>query len=421
MRTVELFSGAGLAAHGLSRAGLEHVAFAEIDRHASAVLAKRWPDVPNLGDVTRMGELPACDVLWASPPCTPFSVAGKRDSIKDKRDLWPHVADVILELPRPRRPPIVIVENVPGMLTARGDPFGRILADLRSLDYGSVEWDHLPACALGQMHRRDRVFLVARRDGLATWPDAEECSQQALVPGVIAGKWPRAGRWDGSLHVRRARWPVVDGPLWPTPKASDAFTPNKPERVAIASASGVAGVRNLREDVHAHAWPTPRTGDAKQGPSSTAPHVAHGDIMLSDAVKLWATPAARDWKSGDCSPELYARNERPLNEQVAASGYGFLVKAQLNPDWAEALMGAPVGLTDLDCDTPRELQGVVAPRLVGPHGEPLPSPQHEWEPPRVTTRREQRRARLRAVGNGVDVRCAEAIGAAVMASVGVRT
>jgi hypothetical protein len=51
----------------------------------------------------------------------------------------------------------------------------------------------------------------------------------------------------------------------------------------------------------------------------------------------WATPTARDWRSGKASAATHARNSRPLSEQVGGL---------LNPMWVEWLMGWPAGWTD---------------------------------------------------------------------------
>lgn len=48
------FSGCGGMDLGLERAGWETVSFSEIDPYASAVLARHWPEVPNLGDIVQL-------------------------------------------------------------------------------------------------------------------------------------------------------------------------------------------------------------------------------------------------------------------------------------------------------------------------------------------------------------------------------
>src|SRR3990172_9416931 len=50
------FSGVGGTDLGLERAGWRTVSFSEIDPYASAVLAQRWPGVPNLGYITALAD-----------------------------------------------------------------------------------------------------------------------------------------------------------------------------------------------------------------------------------------------------------------------------------------------------------------------------------------------------------------------------
>ena len=59
---------------------------------------------------------------------------------------------------------------------------------------------------------------------------------------------------------------------------------------------------------------------------------------LASAVKMVATPTARDWRSGKASQATHDKNSRPLSEQIGGS---------LNPTWVEWLMGWPLGWTDL--------------------------------------------------------------------------
>jgi len=91
--------------------------------------------------------------------------------------------------------------------------------------------------------------------------------------------------------------------------------------------------------------PTPTAGDAESsGSRNTATSKAHPGVSLTDAVRgdggrgrAWATPIARDWRSGSVSAETLEKNSRPLSEQVGG---------QLNPTWVEWLMGWPLGWTD---------------------------------------------------------------------------
>ena len=117
--------------------------------------------------------------------CQPFSVAGQRKGAEDNRYLWPEVVRVIREV----RPTWVVGENVAGILTmvqpgeetemgGQTNIFGEvdrkrvllrqeyvvetICGDLEREGY-SIQPFIIPACAVGAPHRRDRVWIVARR------------------------------------------------------------------------------------------------------------------------------------------------------------------------------------------------------------------------------------------------------------------
>ena len=106
--------GLGLAVGSLT--DIDHVWHAETDEAASTVLAAHWPGTPNLGDITAVdwSRVEPVNILGAGFPCTPFSAAGRRGGSADDRHLWPHgVRPAIQAL----LPPLVVLENVPGLLT----------------------------------------------------------------------------------------------------------------------------------------------------------------------------------------------------------------------------------------------------------------------------------------------------------------
>lgn len=156
MKVLDLFSGIGGFSLGLERAGMETVAFCEIDPYCRQVLAKHWPWAPLFEDVRKLDgkELRgSIDVICGGYPCQPFSVAGKRAGQDDDRHLWPEVARLISEI----HPTWFIGENVAGHITMGLDD---VLSDLESLGYTS-ETFVIPAVALDAKHRRDRVWIIA--------------------------------------------------------------------------------------------------------------------------------------------------------------------------------------------------------------------------------------------------------------------
>lgn len=165
MRYISLFSGVEAATLAWEPLGWEAVAFAEIEPFPSAVLAHRWPDVPNLGDVTKVDWRKyrgAVDLVVGGSPCQAFSVAGKREGLLDARgQLMLEYVRAVAEI----EPRWFIWENVPGALSQdRGRAFGTLLREMDELGY-SCAWRVLDAQFFGVAQRRRRVFLVGCAGG----------------------------------------------------------------------------------------------------------------------------------------------------------------------------------------------------------------------------------------------------------------
>ena len=165
---------------------------AEIEPFPCAVLAHHYPDVPNLGDMTKVaalvrdGFVPAPDVFCGGTPCQAFSIAGLRNSLGDERGNLSLVFCEIADEIDARRaaagllPAVVFWENVPGVLSTKDNAFGCFLAGLAGEDdpieppggkwanagcvYGpkrTVAWRILDAQYFGVAQRRRRVFVIA--------------------------------------------------------------------------------------------------------------------------------------------------------------------------------------------------------------------------------------------------------------------
>lgn len=172
--------------------GMHAIWFAEIEAFPSAVLAHHYPNTPNLGDMTKLGaqvlagKIAAPDVLVGGTPCQAFSVAGMREGLTDPRGAltikYVELADAVDYVRAgQRKPPCVIVwENVPGVLSDKGNAFGCFLGALAGEDcelqpsgkkwpdagcvYGpkrTIAWRVLDAQYFGLAQRRRRVFVVA--------------------------------------------------------------------------------------------------------------------------------------------------------------------------------------------------------------------------------------------------------------------
>lgn len=96
--------------------------------------------------------------LWTgSPPCQPFSVAGKQRGQDDERHLWPH----LFRLVSARRPAVLMGEQVAAAVGKNW--LDGVFADLEGIGYacGAAV---VPACAVDAPHRRDRLWFVAHAD-----------------------------------------------------------------------------------------------------------------------------------------------------------------------------------------------------------------------------------------------------------------
>lgn len=130
--------------------------YAEPDPHASTVLARHWPDAPNLGDLRAVDwtTVESVEIITAGFPCQDISNAGKRAGITGiHSSLWTSVADAVRVL----RPRLVVVENVAALLRRGLDV---VHADLAALGY-DTSWTCVRASDIGAAHRRDRLFLLA--------------------------------------------------------------------------------------------------------------------------------------------------------------------------------------------------------------------------------------------------------------------
>lgn len=192
MKYGSVCSGIEAASKAWEPLGWKPAWFSEIEPFPSAVLAHHWPEVTNLGDMTkiadavRAGDVEAPDVLVGGTPCQAFSIAGLREGLSDDRGQltlsYVELANAIDAKRRERGEPeaIIVWENVPGVLSSKDNAFGCFLAGLAGesseLQLAGGKWTHagcvsgperviawrvLDAQFFGVAQRRRRVFVVA--------------------------------------------------------------------------------------------------------------------------------------------------------------------------------------------------------------------------------------------------------------------
>ncbi|HKY57618.1 MAG TPA: DNA (cytosine-5-)-methyltransferase [Aeromicrobium sp.] len=199
MTAVSLFAGVGGFDLALERNGIDINAAVEIDDAARGVLADRFPNTTLFTDVTEVtgdqlratGFVPERGILTAGFPCQDLSVAGRRKGMASgtRSGLYWHVVRLLADL----RPRWVILENVPGLLSAvcpcpgngtcgegcegelhqvpggtcgpgrcmveHGGAMGAVLGSLGELGYGFA-YRVLDAQFFGVPQRRRRVVIV---------------------------------------------------------------------------------------------------------------------------------------------------------------------------------------------------------------------------------------------------------------------
>ena len=182
-----LFDGIGGWLLAACHAGVTPVWASEIEPFPCAVTARHFPDVKQLGDITKINpdEIEPVDIVCAGSPCQDLSIAGKRKGLDGVRSGLFHTAVDIVRRIRTstgggRYPHYFVWENVPGAFSSnKGADFRAVLEEIgackipmpsngRWANAGMVEcdacqiaWRVLDAQYWGVPQRRRRIFLVA--------------------------------------------------------------------------------------------------------------------------------------------------------------------------------------------------------------------------------------------------------------------
>lgn len=327
----------------------------------------RWPDTPNLGDITKINwtDVEPVDVICGGSPCQDLSLAGKRTGMTSgtRSGLWSYMAAAVKIL----QPRLVVWENVQGALSARAyspveqEPWmlgnqatqpalraaGRVCGDLAGLGY-DCRWAVIRASDTGAPHQRARLFLVGHPHG-QPWD-----MRRPATPGETPGRRPQRQPTEPNL-----------GPLIPTPTASDHKADRHPEgtgnsltqavhllptpQVTDATATSTGYGANLHE-VARELLPTPSASDSIMGPPQTSGH------QSAKATKLATHIEYTDF--GKYAPAI-ARWEQVLGRMAPAPTIPSRReggRARLSTRFVEWMMGLPDGyITDLNLPRAHQL------------------------------------------------------------------
>lgn len=163
IKHASLFTGIGGFDLASQWMGWQNIFQCEKDDWCKRVLAKNFPTVKRYGDITQesfTNWLHQITILTGGFPCQPFSIAGAERGKDDERYLWHEMLRAINEI----KPPYIVAENVPGLLTNSGGMvFKQVCADLEFEGY-EVQPVIIPAAGKNAIHKRERVWIIAYSD-----------------------------------------------------------------------------------------------------------------------------------------------------------------------------------------------------------------------------------------------------------------
>lgn len=390
---LSLFSGIGGIDIAAQWAGIETVAFCEIDPYPVEVLKKRFQGVKIYNDVRTITKkqlqkdgITNIDIVCGGFPCQPFSVAGIEKGKK--------------------------IAGFSGL---------KCFASWEKLNRGGY-W---AKTSLGSC----QLLMFAEAGGVSLERYSQAYPRWGIVSGGHAMELMRlAHHTSAKEHL-----------YWPTPMAADGTvggifgdgdlyktTANGTLRkINKNGANGSIGLARLVR------WTTP-TVNGNYNRKGSSKNAGTG---LNTAVKMFPTPVAaiargssKKVNRADGKNRINDRLDYAIEQQPTAIG-------RLNADWVECLMGFDIGFTDIDCDKPKKWTGWPAKLASGMIRTPqahngMQGPkskkfyeqclktnessitltdqakhsqfrQYDYEPSRTTTKQKNRAKRLKALGNAV--------------------
>jgi len=163
MKFFDLFAGIGGFRVGLEAHGHECVGSCEIDKYARKIYGKNFGHEPEYKDVRDIDpkDIQDFDILCAGFPCQSFSIVGNRMGFEDKRG---NLFFEIIRLAKEKRPSILLLENVKGLLShEKGETFRIMLQTLDECGY-DVSWQLLNSRYFVPQSR-ERVYIIANLRG----------------------------------------------------------------------------------------------------------------------------------------------------------------------------------------------------------------------------------------------------------------
>ena len=311
MKYLSVCSGIEAATVAWDSLGWESVGFSEIEKFPSAVLAHHYPNVANLGDMTKYKEwsIERPNLLVGGTPCQSFSVAGLRKGLDDPRG---NLALTFIGMAERFRPDWIVWENVPGVLSSNGGAdFKAFLDGMAAIGYFGA-YRVLDAQFFGVPQRRRRVFAVFH---IRDWRRA---AAVLFEPDSLRGHSPKS---------REARQDAADG-----------------LGIGAGGASGDRVVETIDGKSVSHTLKA-------EGHDASEDGTGRGTPIIADKNKKWPADVAATLNSSFVS-------KQGLEDQHALGGASWFVPAVTGPLTAGMSKG-PRGTEAFDSGH------VIAPKAYG--------------------------------------------------------
>lgn len=156
---IDLFSGIGGFKMALSNNGGKCLNFSEINNDAIKTYCENYnvESDDNLGDITKISELPNHDILTAGVPCQSWSSAGKKQGFDDSRgQLWNNTINLLKQ----SQPKVFIFENVKGLADPRNkESLNYILKKISDAGFYSKHF-LINSYDYGVPQNRERIYII---------------------------------------------------------------------------------------------------------------------------------------------------------------------------------------------------------------------------------------------------------------------
>lgn len=315
IKMFEAFSGIGTQAMALKRLGVpyEIVGFSEIDKYAIQSYHAIHGDIKNYGDITKMTEIPSCDIFTWSFPCTDLSKAGKRQGMtKDTRS---GLVYEVLRLVRDTKdkPKVLIMENVPDLIqTTFVKQFGEIQYELET--YGYMNYvETLNSKDFGVAQNRNRVFMVSIL-GEYSYNFPQPFKLEKRLKDYLEHDVDEKFYLDTPTIERISKWNAQQDPL-ERARTQDEISHTITTRVAESDAGGMsASVLLIKEDTkqgYALAKdgdgvyinrPEQKRGVVQKGMIQTI-KTSSDDIGVVDNLRIRKLTPRETWRLMGCSDD----------------------------------------------------------------------------------------------------------------------